>query len=85
MSNIDRIGASVSLEDELIRAIEAVHFCTRAEIFVFGIHSASAEDRGDYQKFNEIMNLIGCWNHQLEVRRRKLRTFGTGNEYEIIL
>ena len=69
LSNIDRIGASVDLESELIRAIEAVHFCTRAEIFVLGIHPSSSEERGDYQKFNEIMNLIGCWNHHLEVEK----------------
>ena len=45
----------------------AVHYCARAEILVIGIHPSETDNRGDYQKFTEIMNLVGCWNHREEV------------------
>ena len=57
----------VNLDYELISALYAVEYCTRATIIVVGVHDDQTNDDtdhsiGDYETYLEYLNLVGCWN-----------------------
>ena len=57
----------VNLDYELISALYAVEYCTRATIIVVGLHDEQTNDDtdhsiGDYETYLEYLNLVGCWN-----------------------
>ena len=59
--------SSVNLDYELLSALYAVEYCTRATIIVVGLHDEETNDDtdhsiGDYETYLEYLNLVGCWN-----------------------
>ena len=62
-------NSSVNLDYELISALYAIEYCTRATIIVVGVHDDQTNDDtdhsiGDYETYLEYLNLVGCWNER---------------------
>jgi len=49
---------------QIVRAVRLVKMCTGAEIITVGLHTEASSLGTSYSKFEQVLNLISCWNSE---------------------